>query len=167
MQLSCHRVRAELMKRCCLGVFSQLFQRYLGVWVFSVRYSPEHDSPWTPRYVGLGEIQIKLPVSIFASAESLWLSLWHRACHKLIYFDIWLEHYAAPLSKRRKEENFMCVPYQGWIVSHLKICSHRIMLSAGINNVLSFFSAKCMLIHIAICIIDIFVIHIHIYFIYL
>lgn len=56
---------------------------------------------------------------------------------------------------------------RGELSVHLKISSHRIMLSTGINNVLSFFSAKCMLIHIAICIIDIFVIHICIYFIYL
>lgn len=31
VQLSCHRVSAELMRRCCLGVFSQIFQRCLGV----------------------------------------------------------------------------------------------------------------------------------------
>lgn len=79
VQLSCHRVSAELMNRCCLGVFSQ-------------DILSEHGSSWTPKYMGLDEIQIKLSVSVLASAESLWWSLWHGACHKLIYFDIFLEH---------------------------------------------------------------------------
>lgn len=110
------RVSAELMNKCCLGAFSQ------GI-------LSAHGGSWKPKCVGLDELQLKLHVIMLASAESLWWPLWHRASHRLIYSDVWLEHYAVTLStskEAREGENLMCVSGQGWIVSGLKIYLHAV-----------------------------------------
>lgn len=84
----------------------------MSKWCFQPGYSLGYGSSWKPKCVALDELLVKLHVTMLASAESHWWSLWHRACHRLIYPYVWLEHLPLTLStskEARAGKNLLCV----------------------------------------------------------